>query len=63
MPRPDFIPLVLSTIHERRERQHEMQWLFEMDAPRKPRRSHEGQIRPELDEGCKDVLAILPEDE
>lgn len=63
MPRPTFLPTTLPTIHERRERQDELRWLFEMDAPRKPRRSREDQVRPELGDRAKGVLGILPEDE
>lgn len=63
MPRPYFIPTGLPTIHERREREHELQWLFDMDAPRKPRRSREGLTPPTMDQRTKDVFGILPEDE
>lgn len=42
MPRHPYNPLGLPTEHERRARADELRWLFEMDAPRKPRKSRDG---------------------
>ena len=61
--RPTLLPTELPREHERLERQNELQWLFNMDAPRKPRRSREGQVRLELTQQAKDVFGTLPKDE
>lgn len=42
VPRHPSNPLGLPTEHERRARADELDWLFEMDAPRKPRKSRDG---------------------
>ena len=63
MPRPEFLPLGLLTDEQKLARRQELAWLFELDAPRKPRRSREGTTPPPMSERERQAFGILPEDE
>lgn len=61
MPRHPSNPTGLRTPQEVAERRQELDWLFELDAPRKPRKSRDG--RPEYDTPQWRALFGLPPDE